>query len=360
MPDFGLVVFEEEKRKTENKKTEKIKTGKRTFENLAGKLLQRLVELLFNAGFFKFILFTRLYYLYRKNDFLKGLFSYELLENVKAWVIKLPFSPRMIFHLNIDFISEYLERICSENNILHCIVPEPLRREIKSDGVFKEYHIPEKILFKSLLIQVLEEIYPKAGIRIENLDLVIVHGSDNEELHTIIRLLEPYLKYVTILSPDKDGIESRLKEISDDSGLSYSISSDYRNRLKHADLIINLGKPFEILRCRLSRKSLLVNLYDTQDTCINGENTVINGVTFDIEGIDAKNLFYEVQGYYSKNEVYRTIFAHRLDLAIHNKFNYETALYVREEFINSGCRLTGFAGRRGSISIANVIKSVTA
>ena len=91
----------------------------------------------------------------------------------------------------------------------------------------------EKLLLKSLLVPVLESIYPKAGIRIENLDLTVVSGKDDEELFTFIRLLEPNIKHVTIVAPDKGRMEESLSDMFDDSGLSISVRlREYRQHLK--------------------------------------------------------------------------------------------------------------------------------
>ena len=348
MADLGLVIFEEVKRKIEDRKS----------KNLAGKLFKRFVELLFNAGFFKSRFGTKLYYSSRKNDFANGIFSYDLFENVKAWMIKLPFDPGTLFRLNLGFIMEYLERVCNENNIQNCLVPQPLREKTVQSGVFKDSRIPGKVLLKSLLIPVLEEIYSKAGMRIENLDLVIVSGDDQEELFTIVRLLEPYIKFVTILTANKGEIESRFSEIFSDSGLSFSISSEYKNRLKHADLIINMGKLPDIMRCRMPKKSLLINLYEPVESNIPGENTVLNDIVFDISGANVKNLMYELHGYYSKYELYGIIITHKLDLTSFQNFNHDAAIYIRSEFKKAGCRITGFAGRRGVISIYNVVNAI--
>ena len=349
MADFGLVIFEDIKIKR--------KDGNSKIKNLALKLSGKIIGLLFNAGFFKSRFGTKLYFSSLRDDLKKGLSSYELLERLKVWIIKLPFTSGTLFRLNLNYIIEYLERLCTEKGIRDCLIPEPVRDKI-SGGAFRSHRSSGKVLLKSLLVPVLEAIYPSAGKRIEHLDMVIVSGNDSEELFTIVRLLEPYISFVAIVAADKAEIEIRLSELFSDSGLSFSISSEYRSQLKHADLIINLGKPLDISRYRMSKKSLLINLYDSVESCIPGENTVLNDIAFDMAGANVKNLMYELHGYYSKTEIYEIVMANKLELDTYDKFTCEMAEYIQREFKKAGCRITGFVGRRGIISIDSVVKGI--
>ena len=288
MADFGLVTFEEIKIKRKNESS-KIKS-------LALKLFGNIIGLLFNAGFFKGRFGTKLYFSFLKNDLKNGLSNYELFESLKVWIIKLPFTAGTLFRFNINYVMEYLERLCMEKGIQYCFMPGAVRDKIPG-SIFRSRQSSGKVLLKALLVPVLEEIYSKAGKRIDNLDMVIVAGNDNEELFSAVRQLEPYISFVTIVAAEKTEIESRLSELFLDSGLSFSISSEYKNQLRHADLIINLAKPVDISRYRMSKKSLLINLYDSVESGMPGENTVLNDIVYEIAGTDIKNLMYELHGY---------------------------------------------------------------
>ncbi|NJD03159.1 MAG: hypothetical protein FIA99_11345 [Ruminiclostridium sp.] len=349
MTDFGLVIFEEIKIKK--------KAGNSLFKNLVSKLSDKITGLLFNAGFFYSRLGTKLYFSSRKDDLKNGLSCYELLETLKVWIIKLPFTAGILLHLNMNCVIEYLERLCTDKGIREFIIPKPIRDNVPGSS-FMSPRPSGKLLLKSLLMPVLEGIYTKAGKRIEHLDIVIVAGSDNEEAFTIVRLLEPYISFVTIVAAEKAELESRLSELFSDSGLSFSISSEYRSRLKHADLVINLGKPADISQSRISKKSLLINLYDSIESSIPGESAVINDVVFDMADINIKNLIYDLHGYFSKSELYEIIITKKLQLDTCDKFTFELAGYIKTEFEKAGCRITGFVGRRGIINADSVVKAI--
>lgn len=349
MADFGLVLFEDDKAKTEiNAK----KTG-----NLAGKLFMRSIELLFDAKFFCSTLGTRLFFSSKRKELSGELQCCELYDNVKVWILRLPFPVRRFFQLNRAFVEEYLTRIWTEKNIRSWLVPEQLRGSITVDRDGSR-SLKGNVLLKALLMPVLESIYPKVGLRIENLDMVVVAGNESEELYTVIGLLEPDIKHVTVLSEDKEQVEKRMYELFADSGLSFYVSREYRHHLKNANIVINLQNPAETARYRMPRKSLVINLHDVTDTRFPGENTIINSIVFDLPGNPIKDLMYDLRGHYGKTELYGTILAHRLELASEARFSPGLADRIQQGFKKTGARITGFQGRRGMIGINDVVKAI--
>ncbi len=355
MADFGLVIFEDIKIKR--------KTADSRIKNLALKLSGGIARWLFNAGFFTTRLGTRLYLSSCKVRLENGFSCHEPMEGQKVWIIKLPFTAETLSGLNIEYIFAQLEGLCAEKGIRDFLIPGIVRSKIAGgfhiDPDKFIYHRPSgKILLKSLLVSVLEEIYPRTGKRIEQLDIVIVAGADTEEAFTAIRQLEPQIGFITIVAAEKGDIESRFSELFSDTGLAFSVSSEYRNQLKLADLVINLGNPPDISRCRMAKKSLLINLYDSIESSLPGENTVLNDIAMEIGGAAVKELLFELRGYYSKAELNEIILAEKFELDAYEKFTFETSEQLRRELKKAGCRIAGFVGRRGMISLDSVIKAV--
>ena len=316
------------------------------------------MEFLFNTGFFKTSFGTMLYLSGKKDEFEKGISCIELMEAFKAWIIRLPVTAGIFSSLNRKSMYGYVQNICAKKNIGYCLVPQAIREEATENG-FQVYRPDSgKLLFKCLLMSVIEEIYTKAGKRLEQLDMVIVPGGDAEELIALIQQLEPCISFISVVSQNKEELENTILEPFEDTGLSITISADYRNRLKNADIILNLGSPHEIAKYRLSRKTLMINLNDLQENMIQGDNPVINNISVEISDSGFKNLMYDLHGYFSRSEVYDLIISKRLGLDKIPRFTIETSENIKRDFKRAGLRISGLIGRRGSISTESVIKAV--
>ena len=349
MTNIGLVIFEDIKSKG--------KDGYGKIKNLALKLSGKITGFLFNAGFFKSRTGTGLYFFSRRDALKNGLSCHELPENVKIWIIRFPFHSGILPNLDINYVAGYLERLCTEQGISDCLIPGPVRNRFP-EGKFNCPHSGGKLLLESLLVPVLEEIYHRMSKRIGQLDIVIIAGNDAEEVFTIVRMLEPHISFITIAAADRASLEGRLSELAADSGLSFSISSEFKNQLKHADLIINLAKPQDISQYRMHKKSLLLNLHDSVESSIPGENTVVNNIVFTMAGTDIRDILYELHGFYSRNELYELLITKQLSLDTCDKFTFQLAERIEHEFKKAGCRITGFVGRRGSISVEDAVRTI--
>lgn len=351
MADFGLVLFRE---KATTVKHENVKQ-----KSPVRKLFDRFVELLFKAGFFKLYIGSELYYSFKKAEFKKGLRSIELVENVRAWIIELPFPHKRFFQFNRAFIEKYVNSISIENGI-HCsIYPESIRRIGKKDSYY-EYEYISKIIMKSLLVLAMESICQKAGLRMVNLDMVIIPGNLDVDLISTIERLEPYINFITVLSSEqlKERYETMLSELFSDTGLSFNISLDYKNTLRNARLIINMGNASELNDYRLHRKSLVINLAETQNVRLQGENVVINGLVFEFVDKSFKNFLFDLRGLYNKKEICDITFASKLEIYKDSIIDDILHEKIQREFDKGNCRIIGFEGHRGIISLEIVAKSI--
>jgi hypothetical protein len=350
MADFALVTFKEN-----------ITVGKNSDLRLKGPVnrrFDRFVEFLFKAGFFKSNIGTRLFFYFNRENLKNSIRSIVLYDNVKVLIIELPFQRIKYNQLNREYIENYVQKTCSESEIDFYILPESVRRE--GQEPYKKYAAISKIILKSLLLYSMENICHKAGLRMENMDITIISADINDELIAIIKMLEPNIKFITVLTSEnnKEGLEATLSDLFSDTGLSFNVSNDYRSTLKNAKLIINQGSLSEISKYRFNRKSLIINLNESENIRLQGENAVINGIVFEMSDKGFKDFLYELRGLYNKKEICDITFIHKLEINGEVVWNELIMDKIQHEFKIGNCKMTGFVGHRGIISMENVAKSI--
>jgi len=280
----------------------------------------------------------------------------ELYKNVSAYIIKLPFSQDKLPSLNMTGISKAIAGLCKKNAIADCFLPRELDGVLKIDGCSK-VGAYGRLLYKSLILDIIYKIYSGKNIEISELDIVVVQGARKEELYSVIRLLSPIVKYITVITDDKQKIENEINRFYIDFGISIGVTTDYRSSLKSADLIINLGDSNEhIFNSIINPKALVLNFGDLNINKVLSENVLINGIEVSIpERISAK-LGREVHQHYSMGELSEIVLFHRFyngDGSV-NAFNYKLAKKVSEEFKKDGCSISGFVGRRRVLKINDI------
>jgi len=280
----------------------------------------------------------------------------DFYENVSVYVIKLPWSLGRILSLNKNKINAMINGKCRENGITECLVPRELSEVLSIDG-FTRGSSRKEILYKLLILNILKEIYSMKNIEISSVDVAIISGNNNEELLCIVRLLSALFKYITIISSNRESIDSEINKIYVDSGLSIGVTSDYRSGLKSADLIINLGDSNEhIFNSKINPKALILNYGKLDINKILAENTLIKGIEIALpHNIDSK-IDKEIYQYYDKAEISLTILDHRfLNSDILNPFNIGISRKVSKQFEKDGWKISGFIGRRRKLTVDEIV-----
>jgi len=313
--------------------------------------------LLYRVGLYKSRLGSKIYYFFKKEVFRNGINKVELFGSIGVWLIRLPFPAAGLGRFNPYFIGRYLDKVCSERGIGDCHMPAFICEKTGFDR-FSSVLPVGRMSFKSLLPLILEKIFTNSGLNIADLDIVIVPGEDNNELYTVVKILEPGIRYVTIASKDKEAFEKGLSGISEESGLSIGVSGDCKSMFKCADLIINLGNGVLISKCRICPKSVIINFNEPCRLKIQGDNTVINGVEYELPSGIREALGYDVSKLYSRKEAADLIIAHKLGIRKECRFNSEVGSLIRNEFGRCGCKITGFTGLRGAVKMGDLPGSV--
>lgn len=313
--------------------------------------------LMAKSGLFKTRIGTALFHIFNKSKFRNGINAFEIEPDTGILLIKLPFSLSMLSVFNIQYIERYISRISSARGGWKCFVPAAARRL----GGFKQYSTDtasRSIVFKALLIPILEEIYLKCGLRLDNLDTVFVNGENTVELITMVRQLEPFVRYVNIASRDKETVESELSDICIDSGISIFVSSDFKSILRNAELVINLGKVAVISKYRIRPRSLVINFFNGSSPALQGEYTLIAGVEYTFPESRYDLLGEDIKKNFSREELTEILMALKAGLLNGGNYNATTADMILSIFKNSCCTITGFNGRRGVLRVENVLKAL--
>ena len=334
MPDIAFVIFEEEKAK--------------------GKSRQGLLT---KSGFFKLHIGTALLRIFNKKKYQNGINIFEIEPGTDILVIRLPFPPSMLTYLNRQYIERYISKLCSENGCKKCFVPYAVMKL----GGFEQYTVDtnsRSVIFKALLMPILDEIYSKSGIRLDNLDTAFVNGEDTAELLTMVKQMEPFMRYINVAASDKGLVEGKLSDICADSGISIFVSSDFKSILRNADLVINLGTVSAISKYRIKPRSLVIDFFGEESPTLRGEFTLIKGMEYSFPMNQYNALGEDIKRSFSKAELTEILMSFKAGLLNEGSYNDTTAALVLKVFKNSCCNITGFKGRRGVLRVENVLKTV--
>lgn len=338
------------------------------FENGDGNIKSPAYRLLFKAGFYKSRLGARLFLRANDRAVRAGVKKTGLYEGTNAWIIKLPVRASLLDGFNRKTIRDYVERLCQGKGTGACFMPAA----VTGGDIFKAcrvMHNSRSAIFKSHLLYILDDIYEKSGIRLGSLDMVIVSDEEARELFTVVKLLEPHFRYMTVAAAndrghtstgsvtvgsgacpllEDGGLEDRLAEISGDTGLMIRVSSSWKSVLKNADLVINLSHTADLSGYRMKNASLVININGGRSMRLPGENAVINGIEYLLPAGVFAGLGTEVLRSFSKKELTEAV----LDLEL------EESEAVPEVFEKTGCRIVGYTGRRGLVKAESIVKTV--
>jgi len=263
----------------------------------------------------------------------------------------------MLSSYNRQYIERYILKAYTARECLRYFVPAASEGLGNQEQCSVDKSI-RTIIFKALLLPVLEEIYSKSGIRLDNLDTVFVNGENTVELKTMVKQLEPFVRYVNIAASDKVVVEGELSDICMDSGITIIVSSDFKSILRNADLIINLGEIEAISKSRIKPESMVIHFSSRPSIAVQGEYTFISGVEYTFPGSQYNMFGEDINRNYSKSELTEIIIAFKAGLLNGGSYNEATAAKILGIFKKNCCKITGLHGRRGILKLENVVKAL--
>ena len=273
--------------------------------------------------------------------------------------VELPFPRSLLPLFNLRSIGRFIEKLCVKNGWERCFIsgtdmtPGELARYSADTG-------NRDRIFKALLLPMLDAIYTKNGIRLDDLEITIISGESVSELLTVVMRLEPYVRYINVAAADKESVESALSGFCADSGLSVFVGGDLRSILRDADLIINLDCEVNLSGRKIKSGALFINLVNADNRRLQGDYTVINGLAYNFRSDIYSRLGKEICRCFGKAELSELLMAIKAGLLAEGPvsdddgesegsdgYSPDAAGAVLKVFKNDGCAITGLVGRHG-------------
>lgn len=227
-------------------------------------------------------------------------------------------------------------------------VPQQIPDEKLPAGISKN---DGKQLFKAMMVSVLRNIFDERGIKICDLDITIIHGTDRRALNNCINMLSPLVRYLTVTGQDMNAIESDIDEIYTETGLSVGLSSDPRRAVKNADVVINLGNLDDVFRSgRINTGAVILN-YGTSDLCTQmWGGVLINCIETRLPASLAARLGKRIIEDYGATQLAELLLFQRLmQVGRNGEENIHTLGLLESEYYAIGCTMSGLTGRHSII-----------
>jgi hypothetical protein len=289
----------------------------------------------------------------------------EIFNQVTCYYLQLPYTLeelRSAGTRRIKNINDFLGNFLAETGLTHYLLPAELADIHRMEGGTTPcFYGP--LLYKALLPVILDSLYNDRGIMASQLDIAIIHSVSRHETLSVIRLLSRQVKYITLITAQKEQFEEELEEIFLDTGLSVRVTGECRNALKNADLIINLwgigvdgGIPRSAFHTGTSSRTVILN-YQPSAACesANG-NTMINEVEVALPRSIAVKLQNNLLQYFDQRFLVEMLIFHRLgDLPPYQgDKDFPFLEKVAEIFKKSGFIISGLVGRRNTFKVSEI------
>jgi len=302
-------------------------------------------------------IFKSILYFSRKKELNASIREINLYENLKLYIINLPFSLMELEFINKNRIEGFIKNECTKHEIKSLIIPPEIYNACMFDWCAASPY-SGKYLFKGLLINMLDDIYFKRGIKLGELDIVVIKGENDDELYSVIRQLSPLVKYLTILTDNKDGIQREIDGIFEEYGLSVGISEDFSLAARSSDLIINLRNNFiGIKNMRINPRAVIINYSGKDAARFFDKGTLINGIEIGLPKKDFSWVDASVQKFFNATQIAEIVLSHKTgleDMALTGIIDYSSAEKISREFADCGFRISSYAGKYGAIRTVEI------
>jgi hypothetical protein len=190
----------------------------------------------FLAEFLQWIFKTK-----KKLNINKEIEEINLFDNESISVISIPLTYSIKeFKDKKEAIEKKIIAICNSHKVDKCIVPVSIAEDLSRESeLFQSFS--GMLLFKSLILLLIEEICKRRESTINEMDISIVQGDSAEELITFVKILSPHIRYLTLITSLDKEIEDELNSLYIDTGLAVGINSDLNRSIRNKDIIVNLG-----------------------------------------------------------------------------------------------------------------------
>jgi hypothetical protein len=312
-----------------------------------------LTRYLLKKKFFKKGITARLYTFLNRKCFANCLVEIPLGDIGICYALSLPFNEEEINFFNNKVLAEEIEKSCSGLGNYRIHLPQSINNIVVTP-ICNDSFIYGGMLFKAVLDLFIQELFENNSIKINNLASLIVLGEDSQELLHYLTMLEPWLKFITVLVKD-DGqhewLEEKITPFVKETGLSVIIETDIKKSIKNADLVINLADLENLPQIRAGGKKLIFNVSNPQQANrkkqmeMPDEWLVINDLEFVLAEEIIRSFPAAAIKHFGKETLSKIVLFSK-------QAEYNTQ--IRENFGKYSCKFTAVTGRRGRIDIESV------
>ncbi|WP_010680920.1 hypothetical protein [Acetivibrio cellulolyticus] len=258
---------------------------------------------------------------------LKKLFAFKIIpvsvkkleagSDLAIYAVKLPYALNDVKNagrFTRNKINKCILKFCTENTIDKCIIPAELDCFI--DRCEKSC-FTGRIIYTALAINVLEYICAQKHSDIRKVDIAIIQGDKGALPYIFIKRLSPIVKFVTLVTNDRELMEKEIEEVCDETGLSVRITNDVESVLKSSDVVINFGnlKSYGI-KNRFDSNAIVINYGEFEEQLLGAGNTIITGIDVGFGDKYANNFEDDIFNFYSHIEVAEIVLVNKSNLGI--------------------------------------------
>lgn len=216
-------------------------------------------------------------------------------------------------------IDKAILKICTENSIDRCIIPAELDCSLRSCG---KSGFTGKIVYTVLAENIIKDICAKKGLGISEVDIVVIQGEDDVLPYTVIKLLSPSVKFITLVTKHKELMEKKVEQVCDETGLSVRITNDVESVLKSCDFVINYGNiKGSSIKNFVNSNATVINYGELEDTLLGMKDRVVNGIEIGLGNKYLQGFKKEIFSFYNPIEIADTVLANKSDIAINNLYD---------------------------------------
>jgi len=240
-------------------------------------------------------------------------------------------------------LEKIISKICSENSITKCIKPASCSCSLKSCEKSK---FDGKIVYTALAEYILNDLCEKKAFSIRDIDIAVIQGEDDLLPYLIIKLLSPVVKFITLVTGQKEVMERKIEEICDETGLSVRITDNLKDVLKNSDLIINYGNiKISGIKNSIDLNSIIINYGELEDLVPEIKKIVICGIDIGLTDKYLQAFEKEIFKFYSSTEIAEIVLTNKTDEKIdnlHNFLDFKAIEKIKEYFREEGFYVKGY------------------
>lgn len=240
-----------------------------------------------------------------------------------------------------------MARFCAEKNCGRLVVPLNISGALLFQGIeFAAF--TGNYLYRSLMLDIIREICLKRGIEAHRADIAVICDQKTELLFSILYMLLPQIKYMTVATAEESPIEQKMGEIYGEYGVSVRVTDSIES-IKGADLIINLSSsPLQPHVGSFSSKAAVLNYGGRWIEKVMRGSVIINGLRVKLPHEITSRLPSSFYNYCKTAEFAEIILSYRLGIendVLGGKYTFGKMSHIANEFRKAGCKITGFVGR---------------